>query len=298
MELTQLRYFKAVAECGTMNAAAQKMNVSQPALSAAIKKLEDELGVRLFERQKNKLALNDAGKIALTYASLVIDKADEMKNAFRQYIDQYSGLSLGFCDPGPLRLSVPRFQKVYPDIDVFSEIVEQSANIEDCLLSRKYDAVVSLQKIEKEGVVSVPFANEELMLSVPSGHRLAQRKTVCLHQEQGEHIFVYTLNGAFEHKIAGFIAWVFSLPAVKVFNDYFVFRQSLATQNALCFTTRLVQNYRHDGDGRVIIPLADEGVKATYWLSFLRTNKKKVQPLLAWCQENMLMLLGDKNLTL
>ncbi len=294
MELTQLRYFKAVAECKTMSDAAQKLNVSQPAISVAVKKMEKELGVHLFERQKNKLVLNDAGKIALTYASLIIDNADEMKNAFRQYIDQYSELSLGFCDPGPMRLSVSRLQKVYPDLEVFSEIVERDANIEDCLFSRKYDAVISLQKIEKEGIVCVPFANEELMLSVPAGHRLAEKKSVCLHQEKGERIFVYTLKGAFEHKIKGFIVWLISLPTVKVFSDYFIFRQSLADQEALCFTTRLVQNYRNDGDNRVIVPLSDEGVKATYWLSFLHINKKKVQPLLAWCQDNMPMLLGEK----
>lgn len=61
MELTQLLQFKTIAESKTMREAAERLHISQPALSSSLKNLETELGVRLFERQKNHLILNQPG---------------------------------------------------------------------------------------------------------------------------------------------------------------------------------------------------------------------------------------------
>ena len=63
MELKQLRYFLVISECENMSEAAEKLHISQPALSLAVKKLEEELEVSLFKRTKNSIALNDNGKL-------------------------------------------------------------------------------------------------------------------------------------------------------------------------------------------------------------------------------------------
>lgn len=124
MELTQLRYFKTVAACENMSQAAEKLHISQPALSASVKRLEEELGVSLFDRTKNRIQLNDAGRLALTYADAVLDKAGEMTDVFARWLRKGNLLSLGFFDPGPMRYSVARFQKEYPDADVTSALLE------------------------------------------------------------------------------------------------------------------------------------------------------------------------------
>ena len=67
-ELYVLNELAAFPECGTLTAVAEKMNVSQPALSRSMKKLEEDLGVQLFERGKNRIVLNENGKIAAEYA--------------------------------------------------------------------------------------------------------------------------------------------------------------------------------------------------------------------------------------
>ena len=91
-----------------------------------------------------------------------------------------------------------------------------------------------------------------------------------------------------------FMDWLVSLPHVTVYTDYFVFRQMLEHKNLLSFTTRLVQFYRHDGE-RVIIPLEDEGITATYWFSYIKDNKKRMQPFISWIEKNSLMLLGTES---
>lgn len=292
MELTQLLHFKTIAECKTMTEAAERLHISQPALSSSLKKLEEELGVALFERRKNSLFLSNAGLTALDYAGKILAQAEEMKNTFKQYTKEGTLLSLGFCDAGPMRLSVPLFQKSYPHLSVSSEIAADDKNILNNLLFRKYDAVISLEKLEHQGVVSIPFAREELMLSVAVDDVLAKEKSVCLHRHTDREIAAYRIFGAFEKHIHAFLDWLNTLPTVTVYTDYFVFRQMLEHKKVLTFTTRLVQLYRNDGE-RVVIPLEDEGISATYWLSFLARNKKRINPLLQWQKDNSATLFGE-----
>lgn len=292
MELTQLRYFKEAAQCGNITQAAQKLHISQPALSLAIKKLEEECGALLFEHDKNKIRLNEMGKLALTYAEAILAKAQEMKNIFRRLEQKDGVLSFGFCDPGPMRFSIPSLQKSNPDLTITSELFENEDNLENLLLFRKYDAVVSLKKPDNKEITSLPFAEEELMLSVPTNDPLASKKQIYLHDHATREIAVYSICGAYEKKIAPFIDWLKSLPSVTFYNDYFVFRQMLGHKNVLTFTTKLVKNYRNDGNDRIIIPLIDEGISAVYWLSYLRDSQKKVLPILNW-QKSMPFLLKE-----
>lgn len=292
MELTQLRQFKILAECSSMTQAAEKLHISQPALSAALKKLEDELETPLFERKRSRMILNDAGKLALTYAGAIIEKADEMKNIFRRYIRQNNTLLLGFCDPGPMRLSVPLFQKSCPEIEVSSELLTSEDNAPNNLLSHKYDIVISLRELKHPDIVSMPFAREELMLSVPAQDPLAAEKQICLHDHQTRKIAVYSIDGAYERRISPFMNWLRTLPSVTFYTDYFVFQQLLNHKNVLTFTTRLVRQYRNDGGNRVVIPLTDEGISAVYWFSFLRENKKRAAPFIDWQRQNATPLLG------
>lgn len=293
MELTQLLHFKTIAECKTMTEAAERLHISQPALSSSLKKLEEELGIALFERKKNNLVLNKFGATALDYAGKILAQAEEMKNAFKQYTKKGTLLSLGFCDAGPMRLSVPLFQKAYPHLSISSEIADDDKNLLNDLLFRKYDAVVSLEKLEHQDVVSIPYAKEELMLSVAVDDVLAKEKSVCLHRHTDREIAAYRIFGTFEKHIHAFLDWLNTIPSVTVYTDYFVFRQILEHKKVLTFTTRLVQLYRNDGE-RIVIPLEDEGISATYWLSYLAENKRRVNPLLEWQKDNSAMLLSRK----
>lgn len=294
MELTQLLQFKTIAECKTMTAAAEKLHISQPALSAGLKKLEEELGIQLFERKKNNISLNKAGEMAFTYTCAILGQVEEMKNAFRQYSKENNNISLGFCDPGPMRFATPLLQQDNPELEISSEIVADDSILLNDLLSHRYDAVVSLENFEYQDVISIPFAKEQLMLSVPIGDELANKTSVNLHLYPNREFAVYRMYCAYEQKMKNFMDWLVSLPHVTVYTDYFVFRQMLEHKNLLSFTTRLVQFYRNDGE-RVIIPLEDEEITATYWFSYIKDNKKRMQPFISWIEKNSLMLLGTES---
>lgn len=272
MELTQLFYFKTVAENNNMSVAAEKLHVSQPALSVAIKKLENELGTTLFKRNKNKIFLNSAGKTALTYAEEILGKVEEMKKA----LEASSGISLGFCDPGPMRFFMPLIQKAYPDKEIAFEVFEETQNPSDLLLSRKYSAIVTLNKLNHPDMISIPFAKESLLLSVPKNHIWAKRESVCLHDENNFEMVVYCSSGAYIRSLSPFLEWLKKEHNVQIYDDYFVFRQILAQKEFLTLTTRLVHTYRNDGEDRVVIPLTDSGIEGRYYISSLRTRFKEL----------------------
>ena len=76
MDILRLRYFRAVAQTENISQAAEKLLISQPALSKAISLLEDEVGVALFQRSGRRIALNEYGHAFLKYAELAIDAVD------------------------------------------------------------------------------------------------------------------------------------------------------------------------------------------------------------------------------
>lgn len=79
MKLTQLLYFKTVAEVGKISLAAKKLFVSAPALSIAIANLEKELGVQLFDRTNNRVVLNDQGRAYLRHVNKILNDLDQAK---------------------------------------------------------------------------------------------------------------------------------------------------------------------------------------------------------------------------
>ena len=293
MELKQLLYFKTVADCGNMSAAAEKLNISQPALSTAVKKLEEELKTRLFDREKSKISVNDAGRLALTYAEAILGKSEEMRKTFHTYIRQDRLLVLAFSDPGPMRLSVPLFQKAHPQTDVSAELLADENNLENLLLEHKYDAIISIRRPEHPEIITLPFAREKLLLSVPASHPWAKRKSVCLEREQGEQMAVYCGEGAYIRQLEPFLKRTAQRHLLKIYDDYFVFRQLLEQKDMLTLTTRLVSQYRHDGDGRVIIPLEDKGIAALYLLSFAQSGKRLLSPWLEWAKDTPALRAAD-----
>src|SRR4029077_9459343 len=122
MELRHLRYFVAVAEMENVSRAALKLHVSQPALSAQIRDLEDEIGFQLLERTAKSVRLTKAGRAFLEEARTVLQRADEAVNKARSIAAaEPSELHVGYS-PTPVAEILPRslraFQRAMPKVHV------------------------------------------------------------------------------------------------------------------------------------------------------------------------------------
>ena len=143
MEINQLIQFQTIAKTSNLTKAADELHISQPALSISIKKLENELGIQLFERKKNKIILNDNGKIALEYASQIINQVNEMKRQLDELVHHEFSLRIGFSDPGPLWYCAPLFSSDHPDYELTTEQFNSNESLYDLLINNKYDLIIS-----------------------------------------------------------------------------------------------------------------------------------------------------------
>ena len=140
-----LIYFREIANEGSISKASEKLLIGQPALSAQLKQLEDQLGIELFERKNRKLLLTDAGKVALKYANEIGQLGQELLQVIhdKSYSNKVT-FKLGALDSVPKQIVWEIAQKARSSNDCFVSIVEGSQDeLTTELLSRNIDCFIS-----------------------------------------------------------------------------------------------------------------------------------------------------------
>lgn len=171
MELRQLRYFLAVASAKNFSRAAEAVAVSQPSLSVQIAGLEDELGMKLFDRLGRSVALTQAGELFHEHALRVVR---ELEHAV-QGIQELHGAQRGRLVVGTLATVnsylipplVSRFKQRFPGIHL-QVYAQPSTDIVDGLLSNRLDVGIGLLPIEHPRLTVVPLFEERLILVAPA----------------------------------------------------------------------------------------------------------------------------------
>lgn len=129
--LTQLEELIRFAECSTLSGAAEKCHISQPALSRSMQKLEDDFGVPLFNRGKNRTALNACGRLAAEGARRIISGVQGVLENVRALDRRLRTISVGSCAPAPLWDIVPLLAALYRDRTISTELREDHELIRD-----------------------------------------------------------------------------------------------------------------------------------------------------------------------
>ena len=121
LELYQLRQLAAFAEYGTLSEAAEKLFLSQPALSRNMRKLEEDIGVPLFVRSRNKLELNENGRLTAELAVKALAEGDGIVHQVQEYDRSRRTISLGVCAPAPVWKLSPLLSQFYPNMSIVTE---------------------------------------------------------------------------------------------------------------------------------------------------------------------------------
>jgi DNA-binding transcriptional LysR family regulator len=172
VELRHLRYFVAVAEELHFRRAAERLYVAQPAVSEQIRKLEAELGVRLFDRSQRSVSLTQAGAALLVEARRVLHQAVVAQRAAREAQDSAgSKLRIGYV-PDALPACVPRalqaLAAVAPPVDVSLEAGRTNQLIQS-LRDRRLDAVIVGLPAPAKGLHATSLGHQSLVVAVPAG---------------------------------------------------------------------------------------------------------------------------------
>jgi DNA-binding transcriptional LysR family regulator len=193
MELRHLRYFVAVAEELHFRKAAERLHVAQPAVSEQIRKLEQELGVRLFDRTQRSVALTTAGTALLEEARHVLRHAEVAQHAARTAGDQATmRLRIGYL-PDSLPARVPRALRNLavnaPRVHVDLETGPALRLIAE-VRARRLDAVVTSLPAPTNGLRMTPLGEQRAVAVLPVTHAHAVEPTVALERLAPERLVV------------------------------------------------------------------------------------------------------------
>ncbi|MFT8361829.1 MAG: LysR family transcriptional regulator [Sporolactobacillus sp.] len=197
MEWQQIEYFQVVAKLQHMTKAAEELSISQPALSRSIARLEEELGVSLFERQGRSIILNQYGRVLLKHVTHILKEIDETKRELKTLMDpEYGEVSLGFLHtlgvnviPDILR----SFQQVHPNTKVKLYQNNNTALLHQ-LETGEIDLCLVHHSFDEPHILWEKLWEEELFLMVPVGHPLASRSSVSLKEIENEPIISMKLG--------------------------------------------------------------------------------------------------------
>lgn len=204
MTLNELRYIVAVAQERSFGRAAAKCFVSQPALSVAIQKLEDELGTPLFERGKSEVSVTPVGGRIVEQAQRVLEEAARIREIAQAGRNQLVGpLKLGVIytvAPYLLPDLIPALHARAPEMPL--ELEENLTEVlEGELKSGRLDAAIVALPFAPPGIATAFLYEEPFQVVVPAEHRWAKRKSVHPDELSGEHAILLNVGHCFRDQV-------------------------------------------------------------------------------------------------
>lgn len=196
MELRSLQYFVTLAETSNFHRAAERLHISQPPLSVAIRKLEQELGAPLFDRNPRGVTLTAAGQAALEPARIALAHAEQIRQAVKQGVTGERGrLAIGFVGSATFEL-LPRliepFRRLYPAVElILSE--GNSTEIQGRIEAGSLDLGLVRLPLQKSARITTQMVERDhMVVALPSSHPLARKRRLDLKQLVDQPFVVYS----------------------------------------------------------------------------------------------------------
>jgi LysR family hydrogen peroxide-inducible transcriptional activator len=204
MTLNELRYIVAVARERHFGRAAEACFVSQPTLSVAVRKLEDELGLSLFERRKGEVSVTPIGQRIVAQAQRVLEEAGNIRQIARQGQDQLDGpLRLGaIYTIGPYLLPhlIPQLAERAPHMPLVIE-ENYTSKLSEKLKRGDLDVIVLSLPFDEPGIETLALYDEPFVLLLPSVHPLNQKSVIALGDLQKEDVLLLGPGHCFRDQV-------------------------------------------------------------------------------------------------
>ena len=269
LETNQLSQLITVADTKTLSKAAEILHISQPALTRSIQKLESELNVTLFDRQKNKTTLNKTGELAVSHARRILADVEQMTQSIQAFERSLHTISIGSCAPAPIVELLYYLTEKFATMTFSSETVNPDSLVLG-LKNNTYQIIITNSPVKDSEICCREFCREQLFLTIPPAHPLATKKDGIFADElAGETMLLFKEIGIWE-----------SFIKAKMSQTDFIIQDRDDAFNALirasalpAFATNLTLKRNDRRQNRIIIPFLDDEAKMTFYCSTLNKNK-------------------------
>lgn len=275
MDIKQISYFMAVAQEGSFSRAAEKLEVSQPTLSMAVKKLEEELGAELFYSFNRRQNLTDEGLRLKEGAAKLLEVYQETIENVKLSDHVGSGVVtlglsplFGACFFGDL---IPSFAAAYPDIKI--NMIEDGANKIDELVERgEVDLAVTLNTERTASFASCHFSTQRNVALLHKNHPLSNARSITVTDLKEDSFAIFNQDFILNRQIMSACHAAGFRPKIALLSSQWDFMVELVSRNrAVSILPKPVLD-KHPDPNVVCVPLTDS---MKYWDIVLAWNKQK-----------------------
>lgn len=256
IDLYELSQLVSFAELGTLSRVAEEFHISTPSITRSMQHLEDAFGVSLFVHGKNKIELNETGKVAVDVSRKLLQEAASAVHQVQEFDARKKTIVIKSCAPAPLWKLQHILNTGKPGMMISSAICQN----EEVLAAWQNDSCdIAILPFPIDG--AKPFMKENLFVCVPPDHELAKHKVLSCQDINGFNFLLRTELGFWDTLCRE------KMPASKflVQPDAAVFEELVKASALPCFVTDY-GNFM-DYPNRIGIPLSDEDAHVTFYMA-------------------------------
>ncbi len=274
IDIYLLQQLVAFADHGTLSAASEKLHTSQPAMTRSMKKLEDELGVSLFTRSKNRLVLNETGLRAAEYARQVLSACMDFDSKVRAFDRSLHTITIGYCAPVPQTVLTPIINNLFSGMTISADMMDDLQFLAK-LENGDYQLAVVHEEPADESLAYKKCGHEDLFVSLDPSNPLTFYPEIHLKDLDGLSVLLLQGIGFWSRMHRS------QTPNTKylVQTEYNSLQELTANSSYPVFASSYYIRRGEMPSGRVNIPLADPECHTDYYLVCLKENYEKYRTL-------------------
>lgn len=273
-------------QTGTLAKTAEQLNVTQPTVTRGMQKLEDDFGVRLFDRQPNRITLTETGKLAAKEAVNLVQANQQMIDKIRNFDQSQRSLQIGSVIPGPLILLKNLVNPSSQNLQITSELLS-AVKTEQLISTNAYAGIISNQALSTTTITSHYLGTEKLAVNLDKFMFQANQSTISFSELKDLSFVVLSDIGPWREIIqkeipdAKFLyqAQREAFAEITKYSDFPYFSTNLSAVDP-SFT-----KLKND-DNRVLIPITDSSAQMKIYFNYLKEQKKRVTPVITYIQQN------------
>lgn len=268
-----LEYLIVFYKEGSLLKASEVLHLSEPSLSKAMKSLEDEIGLKIFDRKKNKLSLNEDGLKLLPFINEVINSDRILVKKAQEIKEKRNKISIGYTAPGIFYKYSDIFMNKIIKVEI-STILDEEDNLIKDIANDKYDVIFINKEIKNDGFVCRKIFQEHLYISIPPTHFLSGMKNGVYWKDiDGQSFLLFSYVGVWN-----------SILEKNLFKAHYIknadkndLEELTAYSSISAFVTEISSKFKSTAN-RINIPILDEDAKLNFYIVY-KKNNYKVQEL-------------------
>lgn len=261
IEVYLLEQLISFAQNGTLSKAAKELHISQPALSKSMQKIEEEIGVPIFNRSNRHIELNDTGEVAVKYAKIAVKANQMITTQAKQYDESKHILSIGACASIVLDPALKIIEKYCPKLQLKTQVNDDQILI-NRLLNHQLDLIILHHKESEPSLVYKHYLNERLMLTVNHEDTLAKLTNLRFKDLAGMSILAHQTANFWIHICQNNILNVNLLIQEKISS----MKQLFEATHLPIFNSSLALKLHKNSEDQVTLPIMDSAALVNYYL--------------------------------